>query len=179
MYYITKQNKIIMKNLELLKELSESFEFTFIDESAVRVVEWVGIDNEQSLRKALKHLGLSNIEKDLKEMVKRGEVIWHFDDESLHIAFVLSLPMTEAVQLDLDITDDFMFQTGRFTKEEKIKSLIGKCTDELNNLQSVGGKWIMPNEVFRNVLKGMPHVEKRWEQVWNRRDSLKRLLWKI
>lgn len=179
MYYITKQNKIIMRNLELLKQLSEDFEFTFIEESGIRVVEWVGIDNEKSLRKALKHLHLSDIEKELKEMTKSGEVKWHFDDESLHIEFVLSLPMVEAVQLDLDWTDDFMFQKGRVSKENRIKSLVAQCTDELNNLQSVGGKWIMPNEVFRNVLKGMPHVEKRWEQIWNRRDSLKRLLWKV
>ncbi len=186
MYYITKQNKIIMKNLELLKQLSQEFEFTFVEESKIRVVEWVGPENEQSLRKALKHLQLSDIESDLKELTRRGQVMWFFDDESLHIEFVLSLPMTEAVQLDLDVTDwvtkpsaKLMTRQEKFNKEEKIKSLIRNCTAELDDLQSVGNKWIMPNEVFRNVLKGMPHVEERWEQVWNRRESLKRLLFKF
>ena len=96
-----------MRKLELLKELSESFEFTFIDADAVRVVEWVGFDNESSLRKALKSLRLSELEKELKQMVRSGDIKWHFDDESLHIEFLFSEPMVEAVKLELDWDDDW------------------------------------------------------------------------
>ena len=77
------------------------------------------------------------------------------------------------------ITKQNIIIMKNLNKEDRIKSLIRKCTEELDTLQSVGNKWIMPNDLFRTVLKSMPHVEARWEQVWTRRDSLKRLLWKM
>ena len=64
-------------------------------------------------------------------------------------------------------------------RTDRVIRLIRMCDDEINNLMSVGGLWIMPSDVFRKVCKGMPHVEKRFEQIWNRRDSLKRLRFKL
>ena len=96
-----------MRNLELLKELNEQFEFCWVEKDNIRVCEWVGYDNESSKRKGLKALGLSDLEKELKQMEKNGELRMFFDDEVMHFEFMVDNPKEVVEELDLDWDDDW------------------------------------------------------------------------
>lgn len=92
-----------MRNLELLKELNEQFEGCVVESDNVRVWEWVGFQNESSKRKGLKSLGLSHLEKELKQMEKSGQLRMFFDDEVMHFEFLVENPMQVVEKLDLDV----------------------------------------------------------------------------
>lgn len=96
-----------MRNLELLKELNEQFEMCFVESDNVRVCEWVGYDNESSKRKGLKSLGLLELEKELKQMEKNGELRMFFDDEVMHFEFFVENPMQVVEKLNLDWDDNW------------------------------------------------------------------------
>lgn len=96
-----------MRNLELLKELNEQFEMCFVESDNVRVCEWVGYDNESSKRKGLKSLGLLELEKELNQMEKNGELRMFFDDEVMHFEFFVENPMQVVEKLNLDWDDNW------------------------------------------------------------------------
>mgnify|MGYP003664625301 CR=1 FL=1 len=96
-----------MKNLELLKDLNQQFEMTFVEENGVRVCEWVGFENESSIRKGLKSLGLLEQEKELKKLQRQGKLEMMFDDEVMHFTFLLDNPMDVVEKLDLDWDDNW------------------------------------------------------------------------
>jgi len=97
-----------MRNLELLKNLNEQFEMCFVESNNIRVCEWVGFENESSKRKGLRFLGLSHLEKELKQMEKSGQLKMFFDDEVMHFEFFVEKdPMQVVEELDLDWDEDF------------------------------------------------------------------------
>jgi len=91
-----------MKNLQLLQELNQQFEFTFVDQNGIRVCEWVGPENESSIRKGLKSIGLLEQEKELKKLQRQGKLEMMFDDEVMHFTFLFDNPMDVVEQLNLD-----------------------------------------------------------------------------
>tara|TARA_R100000329_G_scaffold151490_1_gene147936 strand:+ start:14392 stop:14676 length:285 start_codon:yes stop_codon:yes gene_type:complete len=94
-----------MNKLELLKKLSERLEFSFLDRDGLRVVDFVGYDNESSKRKGLKFLGFLNEEQELKKLENKGELCMFFDDESMHFKFYFDNPEEVSNKLNLELQD--------------------------------------------------------------------------
>ena len=110
-------NTIKMRKLELLKQLNEQFDMCFVDKDNIRVCEWVGYKNESSKRKGLKFLGLSELEKELKQMEKSGQLEMIFDDEVMHFSFFVDKdPMQIVKELDLDWDDNWGWRRNQQNK---------------------------------------------------------------
>jgi hypothetical protein len=67
----------------------------------------------------------------------------------------------------------------KWEQKEQIQKLISKINDRICDLQTLKGGWIMTNKVFRIMLQEHSQLSDEFDILKNRKESLKRLLWKL
>lgn len=67
----------------------------------------------------------------------------------------------------------------KWEQKEQVQKLIAKINDRIFDLQTLKGGWIMTNKVFRIMLQEHPELSDEFDILKNRKESLKRLLWKL
>ena len=84
-------------------------------------------------------------------------------------------------------TEDFNNPKVEITKRKKtkwqqklqIQKLIRIINDRITDIKVLKGGLIMSNKVLRVMLDEHPQLNNEWEMLHSRKDSLKRLLWKL
>jgi hypothetical protein len=67
----------------------------------------------------------------------------------------------------------------KWEQKEQVQKLIAKINDRICDLKTLKGGWIMTNKVFRIMLQEHPQLSNELDILENRKESLKRLLWKL
>lgn len=67
----------------------------------------------------------------------------------------------------------------KWEQKKQIQKLIRIINDRINDIQVLKGGFIMSNKVLRVMLNEHPQLNNEWEMLHNRKDRLKRLLWKL
>jgi len=78
----------------------------------------------------------------------------------------------------VEITERKVKKT-KWEQKKQIQKLIRIINDRIINIRVLKGGLIMNDKVLRLVFKEHPQLQQEWDMLHNRRDSLKRLLWKL
>ena len=72
-----------------------------------------------------------------------------------------------------------IIQKTKWEQKDQIQKLIRVIDDRITNIKVLDNGFIMTNNVLRIVFKEHPQIQKKWDNLHNRKDKLKRLLWKL
>lgn len=67
----------------------------------------------------------------------------------------------------------------KWQQKKQIKKIILKINDRITDIQVLKGGWIMTRDVLIAMLKEHPQLNLEWKILHDRKDKLKRLLWKL